>query len=576
LILVASGDLTMGGRDTPAGHIDFTSIDHINAAAGSHRHSHARGPAGRLQTSPIVPKRENRNVNKRSLLVALAFMALVAQAAETPEVTQEKVKAALPELEKLAEQAMEKTGIPGMAIAVVYKDQVVYLKGFGVRVAGKRETVDADTVFQLASVSKPIASTVVAALVGEKMVRWDDPIIKHDPSFQMHDSWVTREVTLRDMFAHRSGLPDHAGDRLEDIGFDRAAILFRLRYQKPDSSFRSHYAYTNFGLTEAAVAAAKAAGKSWEDVAAEKVYQPLGMKNTSSRYADFIAAKNRALGHVFFDGKWVAKYSRDPDAQSPAGGVSSTVRDLAQWVRLQLGNGKLDGKQVINAEALAETHRPQMASYIAKDPATDRTDFYGLGWGVGYDDQGRVRWSHSGAFDLGAATNINLLPSEGLGVVVLTNASPIGVPEAISKSFYDLVLNGKIERDWFALYRQIFAAALKPDYGTSIDYANPPKQPSPALPAEAYAGTYNHDLFGEMEIVEKDGGLALQLGPKKDAFPLQHFDRDLFTYQPVGENAYGLSAVTFSVGADGKADSVNIENLNINGQGTFARAPTTN
>ena len=160
--------------------------------------------------------------------------------------------------------------------------------------------------------------------------------------------------------------------------------------------------------------------------------------------------------------------------------------------------------------------------------------------------------------------------------MVLTNTSPIGVPEAISKSFYDLVLNGKIERDWLALYRQIFVAAFKPDYGTAIDYAKPPKQPLPALPTEAYAGTYNNDLFGEIEIVEKDGGLVLQLGPKKDASPLRHFDRDVFTYQPVGENAYGLSAVTFSVGADGKANSVNIENLNINGQGTFARAPTTN
>ena len=263
-------------------------------------------------------------INKLMML-ALVFLTQAALASEGQQITEQTVRAALPALDKLVEQALQKTGIPGVAIAVVYKDRAIYQKGFGARETGKSERVDADTVFQLASVSKPIASSVVAALVGEKVVNWDDPIIRHDPGFQMYDPWVTREVTLRDMFAHRSGLPDHAGDRLEDLGYDRKAILSRLRYQKPSSSFRSHYAYTNFGFTEAAVAAANAAGKSWDEVSAEKLYQPLGMKNTSSRYADFVAAKNHALGHVLINGKWVAKYVRNPDAQSPAGGVCSTI-----------------------------------------------------------------------------------------------------------------------------------------------------------------------------------------------------------------------------------------------------------
>ena len=142
---------------------------------------------------------------------------------------------------------------------------------------GRPETVDADTVFQIASMSKPIASTVVAALVGEGVVAWDDPIVRHEPAFAMHDAWVTRAITLRDMFCHRSGLPHHAGDLVEDIGYDRAEVLHRLRYVVPATSFRSHYAYTNFGLTAAAVAAARASGQSWEEVSAERLYRPLGM-----------------------------------------------------------------------------------------------------------------------------------------------------------------------------------------------------------------------------------------------------------------------------------------------------------
>src|SRR5205814_8600827 len=144
-----------------------------------------------------------------------------------------------------------------------------------------------DTVFQLASLSKSIGSTVVAELVGEGKITWDSKLSVLDPTFEMFDPWVTREITIRDMFAHRSGLPEHAGDLLEDLGFTRAEILHRLRYQHPASSFRSHYAYTNIGMTEGGVAAAKAYGHEWGALCQEKLFKPLGMISTSSRYADF-------------------------------------------------------------------------------------------------------------------------------------------------------------------------------------------------------------------------------------------------------------------------------------------------
>jgi CubicO group peptidase (beta-lactamase class C family) len=516
-------------------------------------------------------------VQARSLPEANPKRIVVAQAQKTQSITEANVKAALSELEKLTNATLNKTGVPGLAIAVVYKDQIVYLKGFGVRETGKPDLVDPDTIFQLASVSKPIASTIVAGVVGKGLVKWDDPIIQHDPSFQLDSPYVTRNVTLRDLFAHRSGLPGspgfpiHAGDDLEDLGFDRATILDRLRYLPTGDRFRSHYGYTNFGLTAAAIAAAKAAGKPWEVLATETLYRPLGMTHTSSRYADFLAAKNRALGHVPVDGKWVAKYQRDPDPESPAGGVSSSVRDLAQWVRLQLGNGKFEGKQIIDADALSETHRPQMVSNPPQNPATDRASFYGLGWGVGYTERGLVRLSHSGAFNLGTATAVYLLPSEDLGIVVLTNGRPIGVPEAIAVSFLDLVQYGKMQRDYIELYRQGFAELDKPSYGTLVDYAKPPTQRSPALPASAYAGTYENDYFGKMAIAVRDTQLVLLQGSKQKAFLLQHYNGNVFIYQPEGENAYGLSAVTFTIGADGNGTNVTIENLNLLDRGTFKR-----
>src|SRR5438045_8840361 len=146
------------------------------------------------------------------------------------------------------------------------------------------------------------------------------------------------------------------------------------------------------------------------------------MTSTSSRYAEFIARRNEALGHVLVDGKWVQKFKRDPDAQSPTGGVSSSVNDLTKWMRLQLANGKFEGKHVVDEKALAETHHPHMLTGL--NPFTQLPTFYGLGWNVGYDSEGRLCLNHSGASGLGAATYVNLQPAHQLGIGVPTNANP--------------------------------------------------------------------------------------------------------------------------------------------------------
>jgi len=505
------------------------------------------------------------------LLTLLEFCSAAPQ--EKFHLTSNQVTHAAQEIEKIAQQKIQENAVPGLAIAVVFQDKLVYAKGFGVRDVNTRTPVDADTVFQLASVSKPIASTIVAELVGEGTITWDSRLSVLDPSFEMFDPWVTREITIRDMYAHRSGLPPHAGDLLEDLGFTRADILHRLRYQHPDSSFRSHYAYTNFGMTEAAVAAAKAYGLDWETLCDEKLYKPLGMTSTSSHYADFIARSNKALPHVLVDGKWVQKFERDPDAQSPTGGVSSSVKDVAKWLRLQLGNGKFDGRQIVNEKSLAETHRPQMLTGF--NPFTSLPTFYGLGWNIGYDQEGRLRLNHSGGFDLGVATYVNLVPAEQLGVVVLTNGYPIGLAEALGTIFVDLALHGRSTQDWFTLYKQMYSNPATTGTVVGFDYSKPPAAPGAGLKNSAYVGKYTNDFFGEISVIEKDGGLAIVEGPKAKTFPMKHYQRDTFTYQTEGENAVGLSGITFTVGPDGKATQVFVENLNAHGEGIFKRKPVS-
>ncbi|CAN7688755.1 serine hydrolase [Mesorhizobium sp. LjRoot246] len=519
----------------------------------------------------IMPTASGKHTKSGFWTVAAMAACLLPSLAFAEAATAKRISDALPKLEAIVRDGMARTGVPGLAIAIVHDDAVVFLKGYGVREVGKPEPIDPDTVFQLASLSKPIASTVVAALVGQGLVAWDDPIVKHDPGFELKDPWVTRAVTLSDMFSHRSGLPDHVGDLLEDLGYSREEILFRLRYVTSGGPFRASYAYTNFGLTEAAVAAAKAADKPWEIVSEERLYRPAGMTRTSSRYSDFLAADNRAVNSIRTDGNWLPGPPRDPDAQSPAGGVSSTARDLAQWLRLQLAGGRLDGKQIVGSAALAQTHQPVIARGAAQDLAAGRlTPFYGLGWNVDVDAKGRLHLSHSGAFNLGAGTNVHLVPAERLGIVVLTNGYPVGLAEAVSKSFLDLVFDGKIERDWVDAYGQLFADVMKPDYGDAINAAVPLSQPSPALLFASYLGAYDNDFYGALEIADENGSLIMKLGPHKEAFPLQHIDRDTFIYQPIGENAFGPSAVTFTVEAD-RATAITIENLNLHGQGAFLR-----
>ena len=180
--------------------------------------------------------------------------------------TAETVAAAIDQLESLITGALADSGVPGISVAIVFQDEVVYAKGFGVRSVDAADPVDTDTVFQLASVSKSLASTTVSTLVTTGEVTWDDQVVTHLDDFEMIDPWVTREVTLRDCFSHRTGMYGTAGDDLESLGFDRSAIIHQMRYLNLTGKFRQTYSYSNFALTSGAEAAAEAVGVTWEDL----------------------------------------------------------------------------------------------------------------------------------------------------------------------------------------------------------------------------------------------------------------------------------------------------------------------
>jgi CubicO group peptidase (beta-lactamase class C family) len=422
-------------------------------------------------------------------------------------------------------------------------------------------------VFQLASVSKPMASTVVAGAVGQKKLTWDDPVVKYTPNFALGDPYVTQNVTVADLMSHRSGLPAQAGDYSQYVGYDRDYVMSRLRLL-PLSAFRNSFGYGNFGFAAGAFAAAAAAGTDWADLADQLLYQPLGMTATSSRFADYEAADNKARTHVRVGRDWVAKYTFNDDAASPAGGVSSTARDLTKWMRLQLANGSFEGKQIIDADALARTHVPAVVKGPPPVPG-GRARFYGLGWDTNYDALGRATWDHSGEFWSGTGTTFSLLPTEQLGIAVLTNADAIGVAEAVASDFNDRATNGKPTVDWLGYTTKLFASMHA---ASGPDYATPPANAAPPRPDSAYVGTYANDYYGPISVVATDAGLALQMGPNHKEFPLPHYDGDTFSYHPFPEQPATRSAVVFTVPAGTPAAShVTIELLDAEGFADFTR-----
>lgn len=489
------------------------------------------------------------------------------------EVDEGRIEYAIGKVTDIVEEELEQSGIPGAAVAVVHGGEVVVAEGFGVRDTGTGANVDERTVFPLASISKSVSATVVAAESADGEVGWSTPVRDQLPWFELSDPRISPLVTVGDLFAHRSGLPEHAGDDLEDLGYARPAILHGLR-RLPLTPFRTSYAYTNFGLTAGAEAVAAAAGTPWDELGRERIFEPLDMSDTSFLHKELLERENRAVGHVRATasdpggsvGNWIpADPGRDPDAQSPAGGLSSSVTDMGRWMAMVLRDGKAaDGSRVVPAEALREALTPQIVSAPPQSPA-DRPGAYGYGFNVSTSSSGRVQWSHSGAFTLGTGTAMLMMPSLDLGIITLTNAAPVGVAETINARVADLAQYGDRTLDWGELYGEAFRPLVDPV--GDLAGTQQPSDPEPPRPLDQLVGAYRNDYFGTLEVRRAGDALSLAWGRGLAPWPLEHWDGDTFAASPESENwtPGSRGSVTF----DG--DRVRLDLLDGNGLGTFTR-----
>lgn len=491
------------------------------------------------------------------------------------------VAAAIDALPEFIEKALDRTGVPGAAVAVVSNGEVAFEEGYGVRDVTTEEPVDVDTVFQIASLSKPLSSSIVAkAITDDADLSWEDPVVEYLPDFALNDPYVTEHAKIADFFSHRTGIPTGAGDDLEDIGFDADYIMAHMD-QIPLASFRDAYQYSNFGLTVGGEAVAASRGQTWAETAHELLFEPLGMTSTTTLHDEYLAADDRAAMHARTgEGVYEQLFDRDADAEAPAGGVASTAGDIAKWMNMVLANGEVDGAEFIDPLVLAKTYSAHSITGGDAKNLISRTSHYGFGTNVGATVTGRVSINHSGAFGWGAATNATMIPDLNLGIVVLTNGAPSGVPEAIVSEFLDLVQFGEETRPWLDLWPVVFEEFSDP--AGDLVGEELPADATAAGPSGDYVGTYTSPYFGSFVVSEENGILTGALGPDGGyTFELEPWDGDTLSFVPTGENALpgSLSSAVFVREGD-QITGVTLTYFNqfpekgqeLNGLGVFTRA----
>ncbi|QRM30367.1 serine hydrolase [Microvirga sp. VF16] len=456
------------------------------------------------------------------LAVALAILASqdVAKAAEPSEsgpALGTRIQALIPEIETYAEGGMKAFDLPGLALGIVANDRLVYGKGFGVRSKTGGEPVDTRTVFQIGSTTKAFLATTLAITVDRGKLRWDERIVDLDPEFQLKDPWVTREFRVFDLLAQRSGLPPYANDALGLLGLAEPALIRSLRYVEPVSSFRSTFAYTNITHLLAGRVVAKAAGAADGDtVLRQELLEPLGMTNSSYTAEAIEAAANHAKGHRWTpDGTIEAPFTQlFPYDFGGAGDINSTIDDMACWVRLQLGNGTFEGRRIVSPESLAFTRTPKVA-------ISDKL-FYALGWIIQQTPNGNIVWHNGGTAAFGAY--VGMVPDKNIGVIILTNETNVGFPDAIGQWILDLILgNAKVDHVADAL------KAAKANFGTAAKQFAKSENPRPFPPLAPLAGSFANPSFGKAVVVVEGDALVIELQATGAKLRLEPWDGDVFT-----------------------------------------------
>ncbi|MFT5052233.1 MAG: CubicO group peptidase (beta-lactamase class C family) [Chlamydiales bacterium] len=432
-------------------------------------------------------------MNPILLTALLSFPALPASiqtSDATASATAPSLEMRLERLVERLEEARVSGHIAGMALAVVHDDEVILTHGFGSADLEHDRPVTPETLFGIGSTTKAFTSTLVGMLVDDGALQWDDPVAEHLPYFTLDTGDADGEVTLRDLLCHRSGFT-RMTPLVMKSGVSRENILKTAAQAEPWAPFRKEFHYSNIMFLAAGETAGAVTDSSWDDLVAERIFAPLGMKSSSTTYAAGQASGQLASGYLWDDekGEYEPKSTNDIDGIGPAGSINSNVIDMARWLRFQLNHGEVEGKQLISEESLEATWTPQMAMGGGKS--------YGFGWMLHQWD-GRRLVEHGGNIG-GFAAEVAMLPGEHLGYVLLTNVAVTPLQTGSISIVFDSILG-----DWDS--GETLADV------TEVDY-------------DEYVGTYiaNFASFrdAEFEVQVVDGKLAVDV-PGQQLFVLKN------------------------------------------------------
>lgn len=478
--------------------------------------------------------------------------------------------AILTNVDRYFEQVHADWNIPGMAISIVKDGRLVYARGIGVRDLDHPEVpVDEHTHFKIASVSKAFTPVLVAQLVDEGKVKWDTRVRDILPEFRLKDSVAAELMTVKDLFQHCSGLKAGQGSNLPRLGYGRDAIFTVLPYLEPEYPFRSGYAYQTFFYAVNALLVERLTGMRWEDAIRTRIFEPLGMIETTTGAEGLMACENRAQSHdaKVRDGQIVATpipYEDQPlnrlSVISASGGIISTVTDMAKWLQFHLSEGRLpDGTRLVSETQMRKVHRGENPQSQNDSVMT----IYGYGWHVEYSPKGKLYW-HTGS-GFGHTDICFWRPDLQLGGMISCNADGLtGSRRALMRRIIDLYL-GLPDTDYSALE---LAALLKPE--AQKKQAEEPKQPKPAPEAELLIGTYRNTIGLGEAVVALDGDqLCITLGPKGWTHPLEAVSGRKFRFKSEG---YWFPLTFLRNKESGKIDSFRLQFGHGEDFGTWLRA----
>ncbi|MEG3181334.1 serine hydrolase [Sphingomonas sp. LT1P40] len=495
-------------------------------------------------------------------LLALSLLAFATPAAADPP----------GDLAAKVEALRKKVGATGISIAIVENGKTTLSRGWGERKLGESAKVDSATIFQTGSTGKAMTAAALAILVDEGKIAWDDPVIKHMPWFRMHDAWVTREITVRDLLVHRSGLGLGQGDLMfvPRTYLTRKQTVERVAHLKPKTSFRAAYAYDNILYAVAGQLIEEVTGKTWEVFMRDRVLRAGGMKHATSDSEDRFRIANRSWPHARLSGALrglgpqQVLDERDELGRNgaPAGGIAMSADDMAAWLKIQLGYGALpDGRRLFSEKQAKEMWNPVVTMPITPLPASlapamPNYQAYALGWQV-QDYRGHRIVAHSGGV-FGSITRVVMVPDKNIAFAIMLNSEDSGLLLGLYYMLLDHYLDVP-DYDWPTKWQSWYEARLEGGRAFVAQAKATPVKVGPSLDPARYAGRYRDPWYGDIVVASTPAGLTIDFtSTPRMKGRLKHWQYDSFVSE-YDDKAIEPAYVTFALDADGKVTGVTMK-----------------